>query len=85
MVMFRCYKQELSETEKQSLMASGLINLRENPHMPYIMSKMFDFDLDTSEIEKDLFSVKEKMEPIDNFIDRSFHLYDGRLMTRLPP
>ena len=45
--------------------------------MPYIMSKMFDFDMETSDIEKDLFSVKEKMEPIFNFIDLSFQLLDG--------
>ena len=47
--------------EKQSQMARGLITLRENPHMPYSMYKMFDFDMETSDIEKDLFSVKEKM------------------------
>ena len=57
MVLFRWYRMELSEAEKQSLMAKGLITLRENPHMPYIMSKMFDFDLETSDIEKDLFAV----------------------------
>ena len=77
MVLFRRYRADLSEMEKQSLMAKGLITLRENPHMPYIMSKMFDFDLETSDIEKDLFSVKEKMEPIFNFIDLSFQLLDG--------
>ena len=58
-------------------MARGLITLRENQHMPYIMSKMFDFDLETSDIEKHLFSVKEKMGPIFNFIDLSFQLIDG--------
>ena len=58
-------------------MARGLITLRENSHIPYIMSKMFDFDLETSDIEKDLFSVQEKMEPIFNFIDLSFQLLDG--------
>ena len=45
--------------------------------MPYIMSKMFDFDLEISDIEKDLLSVREKMEPIFNFIDISFQLIDG--------
>ena len=45
--------------------------------MPYIMSKMFDFDLEIADIEKDLLSVREKMEPIFNFIDISFQLIDG--------
>ena len=33
---------------------------------------MFDFYMETSDIEKDLFSVKEKLEPILNFIDLFF-------------
>ena len=45
--------------------------------MPYIMSKMFDFDLEIIDIEKVLLSVKEKMEPIFNFIDLSFQLLEG--------
>ena len=45
--------------------------------MPYIMSKMFDFDLEIADIEKDLLSVREKMEPIFNFIDISFQLIDS--------
>ena len=77
MVMFRRYRPELSEAEKQSIMTRGLINLRENPYMTEIMSKMFDFVLELSDIEKDLFSVKEKIEPIFNFIDVSFQLLDG--------
>ena len=31
MVSFHWYREDLSETEKQSLMARGLITLRENP------------------------------------------------------
>ena len=45
--------------------------------MPYIMSKMFDFDLEIVDIEQDLLSVREKMEPIFNFIDLSFQLIDS--------
>ena len=59
MVSFWRYRPELSKTEKQSVMMRGLINLRENPHMEEIMGKMFDFDLEISDIEKELFSVKE--------------------------
>ena len=45
--------------------------------MPYIMSKMFDFELEIADIEKDLLSVRVKMEPIFNFIDISFLLIDS--------
>jgi phosphoenolpyruvate carboxylase len=81
---FRRLRGDLSETEKQSLMARGLIALRRNQYMPFIMSKTFDFDMETSDIEKDLFSVKEKMEPIFNFIDLSFQLLDGPVDDKVP-
>ena len=51
--------------------------------MPYIMSKMFDFDLDITDIEKDLLSVREKMEPNFNFIDLSFQLLDSPIDEKL--
>ena len=45
-VGFRRYRMDMSETERRSQLARGLITLRQNPLMPYIMSKMFDFDLE---------------------------------------
>ena len=53
------------------------MNLRENPHMTNIMSKMFDFVLEISVIEKELLLAKEQMELIFNFNDLSFQLLDG--------
>ena len=38
---------------------------------------MFDFDLEVSDLENDLFSVQEKLELIFNFMDLFFQLYDG--------
>ena len=76
-VGLRHYPLDMPLTERRSQLARGLITLRKNPFMPYIMSKMFDFDLEIVEIEKDLLSVREKIEPIFNFIDLSFQLLDG--------
>ena len=45
--------------------------------MTDIRSKMFNFDLEISDIEMDLFSVKENIERIFNVIDLSFQLLDG--------
>ena len=45
--------------------------------MRQIIEKMFDYDMEVVVLEKDLFSVKEKMEPIFNFIDLSFQLFSG--------
>ena len=76
-VGLRHYSADMPLTERRSQLAKGLITQRKNPLMPYIMSKMFDFDLEIIDIEKDLLSVREKMEPIFNFIDISFQLIDG--------
>ena len=58
-------------------MNKSLNDLRANGHMKRIIEKMFDFDIKVVELEKELFSVKEKMEPIFNFIDLSFQLFSG--------
>ena len=74
---FRKYKPELTQVEKGDILARGLINLRANPHMREIMVKMFDYDLEINDIEKEILMVKEKIETIFNFIDVSFQLLDG--------
>ena len=76
MASFRRYRMELSETEKQAQMFKGLSNIRANTHMANMIEKMFDYDLEVSDLERDLLSVKEKMEPIFNFIDLSFQRFD---------
>ena len=71
---FRKYKPGLTQVEKEDVLTRGLINLRTNPHMRNIMQKMFDYDLEVSDLEKEIFIVREKIEPILNFIDVSFQL-----------
>ena len=63
--------------EKQKHMFKGLCNIREIDLIVNIIQKMFNFELEVSDLERDLFSVKEKMELIFNFIDLSFQLYNG--------
>ena len=77
MAKFRKFKPELTQVEKEDILVRGLINLRANPHMRDIMIKMFDYDLEVSDLEKEIFMIKEKIEPIFNFIDVSFQLLDG--------
>ena len=77
MAKFRKYKPELTQVEKENILVRGLINLRANPHMREIMIKMFDYDLEVSDLEKEVFIVKEKIDPIFNFINVSLQLLDG--------
>ena len=72
MALFRRYRLELTDTEKQTQMYKGLCNIRANAHMVNIIENMFDFDIEVSELERDLFSVQENMELIFNFSDLSF-------------
>ena len=65
---FRKYQPELTQVEKGDILARGMINLRANPHMREIMVKMFDYDLDIEDIEKEIFMVKDKIEPIFNIL-----------------
>ena len=77
MANFRKYKPGLTQVEKEDVLTRGLINLRTNPHMRNIMRKMFDYDLEVSDLEKELFIVREKIELTCNFIDVSFQLLEG--------
>jgi len=74
---FRKYRKELSDTEVRQLTNNGLINIRENPQIIEIVQTMFDYDLDLTDIIRNVFNVKDKLELIFNFIDISFQLYDG--------
>ena len=73
---FRKINPGLSVEDRGNILTRGLINLRANPHMLNIMQKMFDYDLEESDIEE-LFINKEKLEPIFDFIDVTFQLLDG--------
>ena len=73
---FRKINPGLSVEDREDILMRGLINLRTNPHMRNIIQKMFDYDLEESDIEE-LLMDKEKLEPIFNFIDVTFQLLDG--------
>ena len=73
---YRRYRRELSPEELKQLINNGLINIRENPLIIEIIRKMFDFDLEVGDIERDVFYVKDKLELIFNFMDISFQLMD---------
>ena len=77
MALYRKCKTELPALEKQKFLYKAQCNIRENPIMVDIIRKMFDFDLEVSELDNNLFSVKEKIELIFNFMDLFFQLYDG--------
>ena len=60
MANFQKINPGLSVIDREDILTRGLINLRTNPHMRNIMQKMFDYDLEESDIEE-LFMDKEKL------------------------
>ena len=62
---YRRYRGELSPEELQQLMNNGLESIRENPLIIEIIRKMFDFDLEVGDIEKDVFFVLKGQTGID--------------------
>ena len=72
MAMYHRYRKEQYDQEIQKFMHTGLCNIRENPLIMEIVQKMFDFDLDIGDIEKDILFIKEKLELTFNFMDISF-------------
>ena len=74
---FRRYRKELNSTEVKQLIDNGLINIRENLLIIDIVRTLFDFDLEVVDFERDVFSVKDKLELIFNFMDISFQSMEG--------
>ena len=74
MASYRKCKKELTAQEKHKILFQALCKIRENPIMVDIIRKMFDFDLEVSELDNNLFSVTEKIEVIFNFMDIFFQL-----------
>ena len=66
-------KGATSAGETEISVSSSMQNKRESNHGD-IIRKMFDFDLEVSELDNNLFSVKEKIEVIFNFMDLFFQL-----------
>ena len=77
MALYRKCKTELPALEKQKFLHKAKCNIRENPIMVDSIRKMFDFDLEVSELDNNLFSVTEKIAVIFNFMAIFFQLYDG--------
>ena len=42
--------------------------------MPFIIQQMFDFDMEESILEKEIFSIPEKMALVFNYMDLFFHI-----------
>ena len=51
---------------------SGIEDCKANELMPFIIQQMFDFDMEESILEKEIFSIPEKMALVFNYMDSFF-------------
>ena len=70
---YRRYRRKLSPEELKQLINNGLESIKENPLIIEIIRKMFDFDLEVGDIERDVLNVKDKLELLFNFMTSLFN------------
>ena len=56
-------------------MNRGMDNLRKSGHMKEIINKMFDFECEVVDVEKEISSYPTMIETVFNFKDLSFQLF----------
>ena len=68
---FRKYKNDMSEVEKVAFLSGKLEEIKKCAKLKEIIYKMFDYDVDVVEIEKEIFSNAALMETVFNYMDVS--------------
>ena len=74
MAIFCKQKSEISVEDKKAWLESGIEECKANELMPFIIQQMFDFDIEESILEKEIFSIPEKMTLVFNYMDLFFQI-----------
>ena len=74
MAIFRKQKSDLSVEDKKAWLESGIEDCKANELMPFIIQQMFDFDMEESILEKEIFSIPERMALVFNYMDSFFQI-----------
>ena len=72
MAIFHKQKSKISVEDKKVWLESGIEECKANELMPFIIQQMFDFDIEESILEKEIFSIPEKMALVFNYMDLFF-------------
>ena len=75
MTPFRKYKKDLAEEEKKALMNKKMYEIMRCANIKGISSKMFDYDIEVAEIEKQIFSNPTLMGTVFNYMGLSSQLF----------
>ena len=74
MAVFRKQKSDLTVEDKKAWLESGIEDCKANELMPFIIQQMFDFNMEESILEKEIFSIPEKMALVFNYMDSFFQI-----------
>ena len=75
MANYRKYKKDMSDTAKIAFMTNGMESIRNNELMRVFIDKMFEYDMEVDELERNIFSIPARMEITFKYIDLSFQLF----------
>ena len=73
MALFRKYRKDKPEEEITSFMNNGMKSLQNGGYMKDIIDKMFSFDLEVVDIEREIFYKKNLMAIVFNYSFSSLH------------
>ena len=66
MASYRTYKKDLSASIKTAMLATGMDISKTHELMPGLIKRMFDFELEVEILERDVFSLPERMPLVFN-------------------
>ena len=75
MARFCKYKKGSIRHGKSCFMSDGMEMLRNNELMKGLIERMFDYDREVDEMEREIFSRPLRMKVTFNYIDLSFQLF----------
>ena len=75
MASYRTYKKDLSEPVKNTMIANGMEICKSHELMPELIKRMFDFKLEVEVMERDVFSIPERMPLVFNYMDLFFQTF----------
>ena len=74
MATFRKPKSDIAATDKKAWLDSGNEEYKASELMPFIIEHMFDFEIEESKLEIEVFSIPEKMALVFNYMDSFFQI-----------
>ena len=66
MASFRQYKKDVTVEAKQAMVTSGMEQCKFHELMPVLINRMFNYKLEIDTMERDVFSLPERMPLVFN-------------------